>query len=317
MVDGKERKTSTSNFILRKTNLFFSVFFAFGVSLLFINILGWIIPLRNPSIYGFEGGKATSLYYDPTFKGGTNGYLTYVEALAQIDRRPMESDKDFIYRLTTVVNKAVIPYWFDDGIDIYHMRIPIWENFILWAYSYIEPRTYLRYEFTDYRRALERGIGLCSEYAIIMDSVLEKNGIEGNIIGLYGHVVSSAKVDEKWYILDANYGIVMPYSLEEIEQNSEIVLIYYKDTWNPTLFKSIYESQEDNISFENARLYTSAITADFEETAYIYKWIIPFGLMVPFVVVEIIQIMITSYQVQRRKKSLHLVDNPMGNHNFP
>lgn len=301
MGDGKDRKTSLSNHILRKTNLIFSVFFAFGVSLLFINILGWVIPLRNPSIYGFKGGKAVGLYYDTSFQGGAGGYLTYAEALAQIDKRPTESNKDFIYRLTTVVNKAVIPYWFDQGIDTYHMRIPIWENYILWAYSFIEPDTYLRYEFTDYHRALERGIGLCSEYAIIMDGFLKENGIEANVIALNGHVVSSAKVDEKWYILDAIYGIVMPYSLEEIAQNPEIVLTYYKDTWNPELFESIYASQEDNIPYENARLYSSAKTKDFEEAAYKYKWIIPFRLMAPFLIVELIQIIITAYHVQWRK----------------
>ena len=50
--------------------------------------------------------------------------------------------------------------------------IPIYENYLLFIASYRYPDEYLKYEFVDYRKAIERGIGLCSQQAIIVSEIL-------------------------------------------------------------------------------------------------------------------------------------------------
>jgi hypothetical protein len=247
--------------------ILFLLLFVCGTAFLSINALGLIIPLRNPAIYQYQGGKDIT--------------LTYQEALAQINKYPDEVDSAYIYRLTHVVNQSLAQYWSDEGIDTYHMRVPIWENYILWFMSFKDPHTYLRYEFVDYKLALERGIGLCSEHALVMEQILQNNGLQAYIIGLAGHVAVTTKVGRKWFILDADQGIVMPYSLEEVEQNPQIVRSYYRNSWDPELFVSIYTTKSDNVSFDSARTYSSPQKTDYEETAYRYKWIVPIVFMVP------------------------------------
>ena len=264
---------------LRFIKVFFACLFVLGMLIILLNLFGFFIPLRNPAIYQYKDGDEIS--------------LSYKEALTQINKLPTESETDYVYRLNHTVNQAIAHYWLDEGIDTYRMRVPIWENYILWWYSFKNPRVYLRYEFTDYRRALERGIGLCSEHAIILEEVLENNGINAKIIGLSGHVVASAKADGKWFILDADYGIVIPNSIEEIEQNPAIAHYYYKDTWNPDLLTSIYGSKEDNYQFDSAQAYSSQKTVDFEQKSYIYIWLIPLGLTSPLLLFLVIQVVFT------------------------
>ena len=66
-------------------------------------------------------------------------------------------------------------YWRDEGINKYYLRIPFWENYLLYIASYIDPEEYLKYEFYDYRRAIERGVGLCSQQAIIVSTWFDSN----------------------------------------------------------------------------------------------------------------------------------------------
>ena len=119
--------------------------------------------------------------------------------------------------------------------------------------------------------------------------MLQNNGLEAKIIGLSGHVVTTVRADGKWLILDADLGIVMPYSLEEVEQDRNIVESYYKNTWNPELFVSIYTSANDNVQIDSARAFSTSRITDFEETAYQYKWMVPLGLMFPFTLVKMVR----------------------------
>ena len=277
--------------LLKLIRLILSLAFAFGVALLFVNMLGLVIPLRNPAIYAYNDGKDVSMP-----NNNRDISLTYQETMQQIDKSPGESDVAYLYRLTHVVNQSLAHYWLDEGIDTYRMRIPIWENYILWGESIINPRTYLRYEITDYQLALKRGIGLCSEHAIVMDEILARNGIEAKIIGLSGHVVASAKAGGQWYITDADYGVVIPHSIEEIEQNPEIVHQAYLNSWNPDLLTSIYASKEDNIQFNSVSAYSTPKKVNFEITAYQLKWVIPAGLMAPNSV-----LLLTLWTIKRRQ----------------
>lgn len=189
-----------------------------GVVLIFNNLAGVFISLRNPAIYqepGNEFSNDISLTQEQ-----------FYHALESV-----KGDRQQVLRqITAIVNKGIAHYWEDAGIDKYHLRIPFYENYILNFASYIYPKIFLHYEFMDYRRAVERGVGLCSQQSIILSELLKQRGIDTKIVGLNGHVVVTAladNVNQTWWILDPDYGVVIPDSLSEIEKNTDIVKPYY------------------------------------------------------------------------------------------
>ena len=50
------------------------------------------------------------------------------------------------------------------------------------------------------------------------------------MVSLAGHMVATAQVDEKsdeWWILDADFGVVIEHNIDEIEQQPEIISSFY------------------------------------------------------------------------------------------
>jgi len=59
--------------------------------------------------------------------------------------------------------------------------------------------------------------------------LLEKN-IPSFIIGLSGHVVLRAQTDanrDQWWVLDPDYGVIIPYDIDIIENNPKIIRRFY------------------------------------------------------------------------------------------
>ena len=138
--------------------------------------------------------------------------------------------KEYITNLNEAVHQGIAHYWRDEGINKYNLRIPFYENYLLFIASYLAPEEYLKYEFYDYRRAIERGVGLCSQQAIIVSEILLEKRIPSFIIGLSGHVVLRAQVDadrDEWWVLDPDYGVVIPHDIDIIEKNPKIIRSFY------------------------------------------------------------------------------------------
>ena len=54
--------------------------------------------------------------------------------------------------------------------------------------------SYVSYELSNYRRALERGIGQCGQQAMTVIGFLQEQGFETAFVYLNGHVVATAEV---------------------------------------------------------------------------------------------------------------------------
>ena len=103
------------------------------------------------------------------------------------------------------------------------------------------------------------------------------------MIGLSGHVVATAKIDDdKWIILDPDYGVNIPFSIQEIEENTELIEPFYLaagyDIPRITELKRIF-GKEGNIIVENAKLYKGKI-GKIERVSYRVIWIVPLVLIV-------------------------------------
>ena len=191
------------------------VAFFLGLFLLALNTFGLFRTMRNPDIYTEEN----------IIKNRKNDItIRYPEVKKLLLKKPGESNEAFAIRINKVVNDGFCHYWKDAGISKYHERVPAWENYLLFLASYIDPKDYRKYEFSDYKKNLERGVGLCSSHSIVVKGVLNDYGIDASLWDIAGHVVVRANVDEKkWIILDPDFGVVVPYDTAAIQDNPELV----------------------------------------------------------------------------------------------
>ena len=97
--------------------------FVLGVFLLSLNMIGLFKTMRNPDIYTEENTLRNRIG-DVTIR--------YPEILDMLERKPGESNVDFAIRINKVVNDGFMHYWKKEGIDKYHLRVPIWENYMLY-----------------------------------------------------------------------------------------------------------------------------------------------------------------------------------------
>ena len=251
-----------------------------GVALLLLNIFGYFKTLRNDDIYSEEKN---------VFKDDIT--LTEDEFYEAIERKSATSDQDYVVQVTQAVNKGIAHYWWDDGIEKYNLRIPIYDNYLIFFSKWVSPKYYYeKHEFGLYEKAVERGVGLCSQHAMILSSVLLENGIEANVLFLAGHVVATAKVDESkdiWWVLDGDYGVVIKRSIEEIEASPELIRPLYDSTGCDEvelnyLVKSF--GKEGNVIVPNSNETNPGISV--EGWFYMFKWIIPLTLILIFFIIK-------------------------------
>ncbi len=258
--------------------MFKSILFTIGVLLLSINISGLFKSMRNPEIYTEE----------QTLRNRVNDItIKYPEILEQLNRREGESNIDFAVRINKVVNDGFAHYWKREGIDKYNLRVPVWENYLLYSASFVNPKRYERYEFSNYKKNLERGAGLCSAHSIVVKGILMENGMKAELMDIGGrHVVVRAELnDTATYVLDPDYGIVVPHDTTAIQANPELVRapyskmadLYYPDAIDPyttDLLVEIFGSYKKIYSVDNW----------FEHFSYWAIWILPLFLMMPLVI---------------------------------
>jgi hypothetical protein len=245
--------------------------FLLGIILLTLDVVGIFKTMRNQDLYS------------ETDTGRLNDITIKLEdAGKELKRKTDESDKAFALRVNDVVSKSMMHYWKIKGAKKYNLRVPVWENYILWLNNSFKSDK--RYEFINYRKNLERGVGLCSTQSIVVKGVLLDNGVEAHLWDIAGHVVVRARVsDREWYILDPDFGIVVPYDIQDIESDPEIVRpayanmaeLYkpdYNDPYTTDHVVEIYGRDGNHIYSDNPA---------FEKTSYIAVWCIPLILIVP------------------------------------
>ncbi len=263
---------------MKKNSSLFIILFIGGIILLVENVFGLLTTLRNPEIYSER---------NVTFPNDINLTEDQVYSVINSDRTDL---KAYVTKVTMAVNNGIADYWDEEGAEKYNLRIPFHENYILFMGSFIMPEKFHLYEFTDYKRGLERGVGMCSQHAIILSEVLYEKGIKSKIIGLSGHVVATAQVDKKadeWWVLDPGDGVVIPFDLETIEKNPQIIKPYYSDAGydEQTISKLIeHYGAEGNVVSSGYGIGDYAkVTNYLEQASYILIWVIPILLIFPYV----------------------------------
>ena len=186
-----------------------------GAGLFLLALSGRNLDLRNPEIYDLNSGTPFGVS------------LTYEEFLKRLPRREGEIDENYAVRLNGLVNQAMAHYWDGPEPEKFNIVLSARENWLIWLDQFNE--TDPRYEFKDPYKAMERGVGFCSQESLALHGFLKMAGIEAQVIKLGGHVVVRARVNpSKWLVLDPDYGVGIPYDISEIEKKPEIIAPYYK-----------------------------------------------------------------------------------------
>jgi len=240
--------------------------------LIILNVFGLFITLRNNDIY-----QERHVF----FKNDIS--MTEKEAKAILYNLSLPKE-DYVVKVTETVNKAMAHYWENEGIIEYNLRIPIYENYLLFAAGYLLPE-YRKYEFCNHHKALERGVGLCSQHAIVAAGFLEEGGFDTKLIQLSGHFVASVKTDDsEWWTIDPDFGVVINHSLSEIEKNPSIIIPYYEskgyDSQIIDEWVTVY-GKEGNIV--NERGVWEWNKCYIEYLSYILIWAIPLVLITPII----------------------------------
>jgi len=245
-------------------------FFAFGIGmmLLTINLIGLLIPLRNPSVYQISIRRS-----DNKVK------YTAGEVYANMNKmdNANEQNSTYVKRLNQLIYDGTIHYWVNDPDNTYNLRIPIYENYILYFENLLSEKNE-PVEFCRAERAIDRAVSVCSQSALIMWDILNRNDIPTEVIGLSGHVVVRSRVDEiadEWWIVDADYGVIIE-NLDIFDVDPELVKEAYKGYGQETIEKivDIYSSERNNYIVRDWNCVA-------EDEVYLLKWLIPLLSVLP------------------------------------
>lgn len=240
-----------------------------GLLLLALNLVGLVVPLRSPHVA--EGR---------TYFGAADVTLSEADVLRLVERRSDEPNLPLIERATWAVNQGL-------AHDL-PAQLPITENWLLWLYD-LRDSAY-EWELIDHRKALEQGFGLCSQHAIVLEGLLEEQGVRSQILALGSlHVVNRVAIAEgQWVIADPDFGVVLP-DLPEL--TPEVVREAYVEAVRHARVEPI-PGHTDLMSYlvaayaapptlsESAASY-APLNALIEWHAYLWKWLVPIVLLLP------------------------------------
>jgi hypothetical protein len=244
-----------------------------GLLLLTLNLYGELFSLRRPELAS-----------DAHLRFGDDLKLSYAQASQQLRRQRGELDTDYMLRVNRVVQDSLAHVdWERPDADRYYLRVPIWENYVLYTLSYVRPSDYRRYHFRDAGRTLERGVGVCGDAANVLSQVLEREGIETRIVALPGHVILEAEPRDQptgAWMLDPDFGVATPYSVSELQHRPQLLTEAYRQAGYPQhdLDTLVELFSRDADVYDNAFEFSPKLTRA-ESAAYILKWAIPAGLI--------------------------------------
>lgn len=210
------------------------------------------------------------------------------EQVLSIIKQPAPTREERLYVLTESIHYGMLNNWDNNNIEKYNLRVPIYENYILFFQRWnLKPGYHRKYEFVDYKKALERGVGLCSQQSVILFDILQRENIPAKIFGLQGHVMVTAQSkQDTWWVLDPDYGVIIQHDLAELINNPELIRPYYVqkgcDVSTIDVLVKIFSKGEITFYGTLAAYFDSKLIEN-EKRSYIMIWVYPVLLALPYI----------------------------------
>ncbi|MBD1390570.1 hypothetical protein IC617_14120 [Neiella sp. HB171785] len=238
---------------------------------------GLVLTVIN--LYGLSQSIRPAGLWDEPTRFANDYSISYEEALAQLQRLPDESELQFAQRATHVIAQSITHIHWSEEPDAtrFNQLIPIWENYFLYFMGlWSGMPEFQKYHYTDYRRSLKRGIGLCGDTSMILNQVLTENGIESDILVFPLHVIVQADVDGQQRLFDADYGVSIPFDADQAQLNRpQIAELYRQHGYTPddeALVDKIFSRH--GVAFDDVKAFVTK-KYYFERLTYALKWPLP------------------------------------------
>lgn len=180
-------------------------------------------------------------------------------------RHPEEQLAQYQGRLTMAVNAHMIHFW-PSGERQWTGINPM-SNWLLWAKGFVPGyEHFANKELLDPRLAWVRGYGFCSQVSRLIYSILLDQGLPSRIMQHPNHVV----VEASGMVLDADYGVVIPHTLIELQSRPDLVAKYYVDF--PSAVENLQRIYADGWT-ETATPLVFANGRAVEKEAELLKWL--------------------------------------------
>ncbi len=165
------------------------------------------------------------------------------------ERRANEPDTDYAERLRRLVSDRMLL------VDPQHLSPGFAENWALWLYAKLRGR----FEWVDTRRSVQMGGGFCSAHAMVYNTVAQAHGLRSRIWALDGHVVNEVWLDQRWQVIDADYGISFGKSMQALEQEPETVYQAYlgvgRPEWSARHWQRVYSRADRHRAHDSAERF--------------------------------------------------------------
>lgn len=186
--------------------------------------------------------------------------------LEDLNRLSGESASAYHRRLVAGVNSHMVHYWPEESRSA--TQVSPFTNYLLWALSFVPGYEHFgSYEYVSPQLAWDRGYGFCSQVSRVIYSVLREQGLDATVMQHPNHVV----VEADGHVLDADYGVYIPYSLADVQANPKLVAEYYAQF--PTMVPLLSQIYRDGWT-ETASKEQFDYMLNFERKAELFKWVL-------------------------------------------
>lgn len=267
-----------------------------GGLLLVVNLVGLCLPLRHRDLVN---QVETEVNHRP---------LLTESAFYERIERGAETDLDYATNLTQAVHEGLLHIRPVTGDLKFHWKVPFYENYLLWGSRYAllvlramrsqddssgrDPRRALCYEFSSAAKGLERGIGMCAQHTVVVMGLLGDEGISARKVGVAcadgpAHSIIEARLpgaDSSRWILDADYGVAMPLSAQQMQDQPDLVRPYYAAAgYEADKIETVTRIYRDGTYrfIPSVRAAHGGARYAFEYISYYLIWVIPVVLMLP------------------------------------
>jgi hypothetical protein len=247
----------------------------------FCIMLGCTMLITN--LYGFTQSMRPPVFFSDELRFGASDISLSLQQYQQaVKKLPAELDIDYAKRLTTVIAQGTAHiHWEQFDPAKFNQQVPIWENWVLHLMGrFTGIPEFERYHFVDPDKSIERGIGICGEVSMLMTTLLEQNGIAASMVTVPGHVLVTANIDGQTSIFDPDFGVVLPFSANQLKDNAEAASQLYVDAgykqYDKLFFLKAFSKPfriwEGPEHFITTKYY-------FEKFSYWLIWLVPIFLI--------------------------------------